>query len=308
MLTTAMELAAALPETWSDRFSGEDEALRKKNELQGQRQTLVGAVELSIDVSKQRDEQASTPDPWVKVSLADFRFLTADRPGPVVRAYQDAVEGQPDFVGDSVRGQLRLYQELDLLTEKVNRVLAVLAPPAPASATPAAPRTILFTGHQVDAPGRQEPRFPADKEPLARAAIREAVLREAAGPGGAVGLAGAASGGDILFHEVCAELGIATGCTWPCPRSSTSRSRSRLQAATGSRAILGDQGSLPAAPILARQHRSSRMAAAPGVLLDLAAEQPLDAQRSARRRSTEPDRARPVEWQAGDGPGGTAQT
>ena len=35
MLTTAMELAAALPETWSDRFSGEDEALRKKNGCRG---------------------------------------------------------------------------------------------------------------------------------------------------------------------------------------------------------------------------------------------------------------------------------
>ncbi len=252
MLTTAMELAAALPETWSDRFSGEDEALRKKNELQGQRQTLVGAVELSIDVSKQRDEQASTPDPWVKVSLADFRFLTADRPGPVVRAYQDAVEGQPDFVGDSVRGQLRLYQELDLLTEKVNRVLAVLAPPAPASATPAAPRTILFTGHQVDAPGRQEPRFPADKEPLARAAIREAVLREAAGPGGAVGLAGAASGGDILFHEVCAELGIATVLYLALPPEQYVKESVAPAGGDWIRRFWAIKDRFPAAPILAR--------------------------------------------------------
>jgi hypothetical protein len=44
-----------------------------------------------------------------------------------------------------------------------------------------------------------------------REAIRQAVadLRWAeSGP--TIGLAGAASGGDILFHEICAELGIAT--------------------------------------------------------------------------------------------------
>jgi tetratricopeptide (TPR) repeat protein len=210
MLTIALELAAALPETWTDRFSDDEEALRKKQDLDMQRRTLIGAVELSVQASKQHVEQAGTPDPWVYVSLADFRFLTADRPGPVVRAYQEALEGQPAFIGDSVRGQLRLYQDLDLLTEKVKRVLAVLAPAAPAPEAPAAPRTVLFTGHQVDAPGRKEPRFPPDKEPLARAAMREVIMREAAGAGGAVGLAGAASGGDILFHEVCAELGVPT--------------------------------------------------------------------------------------------------
>jgi hypothetical protein len=69
-------------------------------------------------------------------------------------------------------------------------------------------RTILFTGHQVDAPGRTEPRFPADMEPRARQAIHDAVADEARD--GAVGIAGAASGGDILFHEVCAELGVPT--------------------------------------------------------------------------------------------------
>ena len=126
MFTIALELAGALPETWTDRFSGEEEALRKRNDLEMQRRTLIGAVELAIQATKQRIEEEPTTDPWVNVSLADFRFLTADRPGPVVRSYQEALEGQPDFIGDAVRGQLRLYQELDLLTEKVTRVLGVL--------------------------------------------------------------------------------------------------------------------------------------------------------------------------------------
>jgi hypothetical protein len=46
---------------------------------------------------------------------------------------------------------------------------------------------------------------------VARQAIREAVEAEKKLPGGvACGIAGGASGGDILFHEVCEELGISS--------------------------------------------------------------------------------------------------
>jgi hypothetical protein len=210
MLTIALELVAALPDVWADGFAGKDEAERRKGELETQRRTLAAGVDLSIQASQQRLEQSGKSDPWLNVSVADFKFLCADRPGPVVRAYQDALEGQPDFVCDSVRGQLQLYQELDVLRDKVARVLEVVGPAAPTAALPVQPRTILFTGHQVDAPGRKEPRFPPEMEAVARAAIRDAVARDASAPGGAVGLAGAASGGDILFHEVCAELGVPT--------------------------------------------------------------------------------------------------
>jgi len=75
---------------------------------------------------------------------------------------------------------------------------------------PRAQRIILFTGHRIDDPGRAKPRFPADKEAVARQAIKHAVMREKDLGGAVHGLAGAASGGDILFHEVCAELGIPT--------------------------------------------------------------------------------------------------
>jgi hypothetical protein len=253
MLTILLELATALPDAWIDRFASEDEATRAKNDLEQQRRTLIGAVDLSIQANKQKIERAGTLDPWVNVSLADFRFLTADRPGPVVRSYQDAVEGQPDFIGDSMRGQLSLYQELDLFIEKVNRVLAVLAPPSsPAPKAPAPPRTILFTGHQVDAPGRKEPRFPAEKEPLARAAIREVVMREMAGPGGAVGLAGAASGGDILFHEVCAELGVPTSLYLALPPEQYVKESVAPAGGDWIRRFWQIKDRFPSAPVLAR--------------------------------------------------------
>jgi hypothetical protein len=67
--------------------------------------------------------------------------------------------------------------------------------------SPEPPRRIaLFSGHMIDAPGREKPRFPPDKEPIAARAIAEAL-----GDLG-VGLAdlaiyGGACGGDLLFAE-----------------------------------------------------------------------------------------------------------
>jgi len=68
---------------------------------------------------------------------------------------------------------------------------------------------ILFTGHRIDTPDRAKPRFPATKENEAREMIRDALTRETAKGGDSfIGIAGGASGGDILFHEVCEELKI----------------------------------------------------------------------------------------------------
>jgi len=66
---------------------------------------------------------------------------------------------------------------------------------------------VLFAGHRADEPGRTPPRFPPECETKARLAIRS-VMRNLAAHGPVLGIAGAADGGDILFHEVCEELGV----------------------------------------------------------------------------------------------------
>ena len=70
----------------------------------------------------------------------------------------------------------------------------------------------------IDAPGRPTPRFPRDKVEAAKRAIREAVLSEQQSTPIAYGMAGAASGGDILFHQVCEELSISTRIFLALPR------------------------------------------------------------------------------------------
>lgn len=70
---------------------------------------------------------------------------------------------------------------------------------------------LLFTGHMIDKADRKVPRFPAWAEQRVRSAIHASVAdMQWISPGPTVGLAGAASGGDLLFHEACADLGIPT--------------------------------------------------------------------------------------------------
>jgi hypothetical protein len=76
---------------------------------------------------------------------------------------------------------------------------------------PNPPHVLLFTGHRVDDPDRPTPRFPPDKVQVAREEIGAAIDTAIARHGNRiVGISGAASGGDILFHEECQARGIAT--------------------------------------------------------------------------------------------------
>ena len=65
----------------------------------------------------------------------------------------------------------------------------------------------LFSGHMIDAPDRAQPRFPPDKEAVAKAAIETVLDQLGAGPND-VAISSAACGGDLLFVEACVQRGI----------------------------------------------------------------------------------------------------
>jgi hypothetical protein len=129
----------------------------------------------------------------------------------VASAYSDALTGAQEFVWESVRNQLAIYSDLGLLQANLSEVVKFTGLPTKEESATARKRVLIFTGHMIDAPGRAKPRFPPEKEDVARQKIKEAVEAEMkTGEGVSFGIAGGASGGDILFQEVCAELGIPT--------------------------------------------------------------------------------------------------
>lgn len=77
-------------------------------------------------------------------------------------------------------------------------------------------RAILFAGHGIDRPGRPAARFPARIEQLAVDVIgRRVVALGEAHEGSILGIASGAQGAEILFLEVCRDLGLDTRMVLP---------------------------------------------------------------------------------------------
>ncbi len=210
MVTMLTELAQVQPGVWEDSFDTREEATQKLQKLKELRSDLAAGVRLAIESKQTALQRIDKTDVWVEISTADLICLTSSRPNRVGQAYKKAVSGASEQARDAVRRQMLLYRRLGILRENIQAALENIAPVAgPGQSQESPPRVILFTGHRVDAPDRKTPRFPAAKEKHARAMILEAVrMEKEKAHGKLLGISGGASGGDILFHEVCEELAI----------------------------------------------------------------------------------------------------
>lgn len=218
LLTTMTTLATAMPDVWNDSFADEDEGTRRLKKATDDLAKLRGSVTLSLDAAKARMERTADDDIWLTITLADLCCLTSKRPSFVASQYRSALAGAQEFEIDAVRRQLVIYEQLGI--ESSNTLAALEAIPVPDVTEEKPPHVLLFTGHRIDVPTREKPRFPASREDAAREAIKATVANEQARVDGRViGIAGGASGGDILFHEVCAELGIPTILYLAMPRN-----------------------------------------------------------------------------------------
>lgn len=217
MLKITIALAELLPDVWSEQFSTDKKADEKLEEYREYAVQLASAVQLSLDAGAKRLEREEREDVWLEVSRADLAFLTTKSPQRVAAAYRRVLASEPDFNANTIRKQLAIYRDLNVLSENLAEVFKVVGEPPPLEAPKTEvevgqrQRVLVFSGHMIDAPDRKNPRFPADKESVAREKIKEAIVNEMnTGRGVSSGYAGGASGGDILFLEVCKELGIPT--------------------------------------------------------------------------------------------------
>lgn len=72
-------------------------------------------------------------------------------------------------------------------------------------------KALLFTGHMIDAEDREVPRFPKEREHEIREKIEGTIKnlsQQTTDFEDYIGISGGACGGDLLFLEVCKELGI----------------------------------------------------------------------------------------------------
>lgn len=236
-----LELAARDLRSWQTRFETDEDADTEIRRLESEVTWLTETVRASLDTQRTRSCRDGTADPWLDVSVADLRFLTCGDTDRVAAAYEVAMSSaMTQAAVRSITDQVEIYRDLGVLVENAKATLAVL--PKVGAETRVKVQPIVFSGHMIDSARRPSPRFPADKERVARdairdrvAAIKEKVITEfAQNESGAdvIGIAGASDGGDLLFHEVCLELGIKTHVLLPVPeldyrRTALSRQASR---------------------------------------------------------------------------------
>jgi len=221
MATVMTELAQVQPAIWEDGFDTKEDAAQKLKALKEARADLAVGVKLAVESRQAALLRKEEADIWTEISRADLIFLTSSRPSRVAQAYQRALVNAPDFAKDAVRRQILLYQRLGIFRENTQAALDSMAAVDQAPKLPEAPpRVVLFTGHRIDAADRATPRFPAAKETRARAMILDAVTKiQGKADGKLFGISGGASGGDILFHEVCEELNIPSQMYLVVPRN-----------------------------------------------------------------------------------------
>lgn len=225
LLVCQIELAEAMPGLWQDLAGADAQAEYELNRKRLERTRLESAVSWSIHADAERESSPGEESFWRGVSEADLLLFTATSAGAVRAAYRRALDRASILDLEAVQRQLQLYADIGVLQANcavarqiVDERRARLNVDSARPVTPPS-RVLLFSGHNLDLPGREKPRFPPSMEGVARDAIRAVVQAEADLAGGPVlGMAGAAHGADILFHEVCHELGIPTRVYLAIPR------------------------------------------------------------------------------------------
>ncbi len=224
MGTVFLDLSEGDDGSWQLTFDKDDEA-------QAYRQQLVKDVEAlrllgpaSADAGLLRMPDTHPDRIWAEISKADVLFLTEPRAQRVINRYRDAIPKDYPFAWDATRGQLQLFADLGVKADLARQVITAIDGHHEAQQLPAVRplHVVLFAGHRVDAPDRVVARFPAQQECRAKDLISE-VVRGLGQDDRFLGLASAAPGADILFHEVCAELNMPSMLCLPMPAADYAR-------------------------------------------------------------------------------------
>lgn len=212
-------------EVWYGPFKNDREAKEYQVEVEEQVASLRAVVPGSIDAALRKMSYTDPERVWAEISRADVMFLRDDtRIQQVISGYRDAIPKDKPFAWDAACGQLKLFADLGIKTDLAKAVIAANdkrfkdANATKETSSKKSPHVIIFAGHRVDGPTRSQPRFPQERQDRAKCLIREALQRLLDDKHEIHLLASAAPGADILTHENCQELGLASTICLPMPK------------------------------------------------------------------------------------------
>jgi tetratricopeptide (TPR) repeat protein len=163
---------------------------------------------------------------WAAASLGELA-LGAGNGAVAAKLYRDAANAPATtyFNVGSMLAQIELFDELGFQPAAVAAVRKVLTTRRAAlekrigglkASAPRFGKVAVCSGHMIDAPDRDQERFPPRKEGAVRQRMA-AKLDEWAIGAGDLAICGAARGADLLFAELCAERGAEVWLLQPLP-------------------------------------------------------------------------------------------
>jgi hypothetical protein len=200
-LTVWTTLAKRLQNVWEDAHDSPADTARHGAALREDLARLTAVVNLSAEIAKRQSDAETDID--LRMGQAQLALLTSKRTERVKSAYVGAVEyASPADIAE-LRRFLAGFEDIDVLAGNVAAALeVVIGKTTVASSNAAAPnRVLLFRAY-----GRELLPREAQVKDWIRSQI-EAEVKAIKGLN-LVGIAGGCCGGDILFHEICQELGI----------------------------------------------------------------------------------------------------
>lgn len=220
LLKIIVDLAEREPDSWTNNYDEDDEASQALEGYKKEFEVLTVVMRKTLETNQSKLKLLGKKDLWHELTYAEFTLLTSRNPDRVVRRYQDAIEiakqdNKEFYIYSSLR-QVRIYEKLGIMPDNVAAVFNQYQEKE-FDTRPDKQQVILFSGHMIDEAGRNEPRFPNELADAAKKEIRSKVQfivseeqKRASDekPINFLGVAGGACGGDIIFHEVCKELGI----------------------------------------------------------------------------------------------------
>ena len=211
--------------SWKAAFDTDEEADEFRADLAEEAQRLRMVVHTAVDAQLERLAADDPQRVWAQVSNADLVFLTEPSAARVVRRYRDAIPPSQRFAWDAARGQLALHAAVGFRAEHRRGRHGghgwAEARGAAGGGEAAEPGRLRGAPggrarpHAAPLSPRRTPRAP-------REFLRNR-LKRLTETFRVVGMASGAPGGDILFHEVCDELGIPCTLCLPMPADEYSR-------------------------------------------------------------------------------------
>ncbi|MEW6404488.1 MAG: tetratricopeptide repeat-containing protein, partial [Chloroflexota bacterium] len=222
---TLSTIAVFLAGQFDDKKDPDPDIARIRAGLEDLRGALIFALE-----SMAEDPNA---DYWTLISLADLRVLTATSLSSVERAYRKAIPASRRNISSllSSMSQLQILDSLgmrkdyvkvamDTLSEEIQRVdKEAISGSSKSKAKKPEGSVFLFSGYMVDHQRKEQPTFPAAKEKHIRAEIKSRLEKHGAGPEDIAYMAGLSAGSEIIFAEICAEIGMPVKAYLPLPEA-----------------------------------------------------------------------------------------